>query len=391
VKEKPATLLPALQTPEQAQLQPRVAIVLPGDAAAKFQYPLLARQRMSLMPGQENSTSDWCLFHEKNPRKNVYLYLSRDSSEEMKLMPMPETANPAQDLFSSSVTFQKSQDFTVNITFVSQTAERLGPPTYNLFCAVFDKTKKLLTTAAGRMPGAGGSVTLSLGRLADASKAAYYQLGYFPKPPEEKDRTVIGGYLQLGMTGTQNLPDGVTITEPELIQSAFYKYYFVRTYVGAHASATTDYTAHLAAFDEKGKLLATAREKILGRVDLMLGVLPTQPVRYQLTVSQTPKDFDASFMVASTKNEPDGSLILMPKEKNVPIADALKDSKLRDYTQVKLTKEVVAALKEKGITDFVGQKINARGQSERSLYLCLPAIEVTTVIVMHPEDIIMFP
>jgi Ankyrin repeats (many copies) len=96
-------------------------------------------------------------------------------------------------------------------------------------------------------------------------------------------------------------------------------------------------------------------------------------------------------VVASVTAEPDGSLVLLPPPCPSPMEEILKNPKLRDYTQVKLTPAVVAALKAKGITDFVGKSVLASGKSETSLYLSRPAFEVTTVTVEKTEDIAITP
>jgi len=109
--------------------------------------------------------------------------------------------------------------------------------------------------------------------------------------------------------------------------------------------------------------------------------------RYQLAVTKAPQDDDVSFTVATVETEKDGALLLLPKRPEVRIEDALKNPKLRDYTQVKLTASVVAALKEKGITTFVGRRLHAKGKSEEALYLSQPAFVVTTMTVSTPEDL----
>lgn len=96
-------------------------------------------------------------------------------------------------------------------------------------------------------------------------------------------------------------------------------------------------------------------------------------------------------IVASVTTEPDGSLVLLPSPCASPMEEILKNPKLRDYTQIKLTPTVVAALKAKGITEFVGKSIEASGKSETSLYLSRPAFEVTTVTVEKTEDIAAAP
>ncbi|MBB6048764.1 ankyrin repeat domain-containing protein [Armatimonas rosea] len=96
-------------------------------------------------------------------------------------------------------------------------------------------------------------------------------------------------------------------------------------------------------------------------------------------------------VVASVRAEPDGSLVLLPSPCTSPMEEILKNPKLRDHTQVKLTPSVVAALKAKGITEFIGKSIEASGKSETSLYLSRPAFEVTTVTVEKAEELAITP
>ncbi|WP_309709295.1 ankyrin repeat domain-containing protein [Armatimonas sp.] len=96
---------------------------------------------------------------------------------------------------------------------------------------------------------------------------------------------------------------------------------------------------------------------------------------------------DASFTVASVTTETDGSLLLLPPPCLSPMEEIFKNPKLRDYTQIRLTPSTVAALKAKGITEFVGRSIQASGKSESVLNLTRPAFEVTTVTVEKTEDL----
>ena len=98
---------------------------------------------------------------------------------------------------------------------------------------------------------------------------------------------------------------------------------------------------------------------------------------------------NASFTVASVKIEADGALALMPAPSQHPMDEVLKNPSLRDYIQIKLAPMVAAALKAKGITEFVGKSVTATGKSESHLYLAFPAFAVTTVTVEKVEDVQM--
>jgi hypothetical protein len=86
-----------------------------------------------------------------------------------------------------------------------------------------------------------------------------------------------------------------------------------------------------------------------------------------------------------------GSLVLAVLEPNVPLNEALKHPELRDTVNVKIMPKVLAQLKRLGITDFEahfkGRSIKVFGKTTSTIYLCFPAIAVSTVIVERIEDI----
>lgn len=86
-----------------------------------------------------------------------------------------------------------------------------------------------------------------------------------------------------------------------------------------------------------------------------------------------------------------GYLTLSDPEPNIPFALALTNPQLRDRVQIKLAPEVVSRLKKLGIRDiavhFKGRTISATGTAYPMLYLCFPAVSVTTVVVDSIDDL----
>ena len=86
-----------------------------------------------------------------------------------------------------------------------------------------------------------------------------------------------------------------------------------------------------------------------------------------------------------------GSLLLQDPEPKASMEAALKNPQLRDRLEIRIAPAVVDRLKRLGIRDveahFKGCTVKATGKSVSTIYLCMPAVSVTTVIVERIEDI----
>lgn len=284
------------------------------------------------------------------------------------------------------------------LTFVQDTLGRgLIPQKYDADVALYDHLEQLVATTKVELPGDGGTVLVY---SAPSIPPTYYQVQLTPKRSWSQELEVVGGYQKIVLDGTtKNLPM-ITLGTPIFYRSTVGEEVTAKLTTTLTTAEAARYTVHMALYGAQKALLDTATSSVtvpklvqgkalLTTQDIQLSFRPqSEPLsRYQLAVTKTPQDEGVSFTVASVQTEKDGALILVPKRPDVRIEDALKNPKLRDYTQVKLTASVVAALKEKGITTFVGRRIHAKGKSEEALYLSRPAFQVTTVTVSTPDDL----
>jgi hypothetical protein len=86
-----------------------------------------------------------------------------------------------------------------------------------------------------------------------------------------------------------------------------------------------------------------------------------------------------------------GYLVLQDPAPQVSMEEALKHPELRDRLEIRIAPAVLDRLKRLGIRDvaahFQGRTVRVTGKSTSVLYLCFPAIAVTTVVVERIDDI----
>ncbi len=258
-----------------------------------------------------------------------------------------------------------SANLTVSVASMSDAAG------YTVHGALFDEKGALLSTdqaplkpltlTTGTPLQAQHSQTIGLGFGVTSQNATRYQLAVTaPKPTPAHVRL---GEYRVAQAVPENLTRGLSVAlTPEPLQLQIPQ------------------TQHSLGLEPQ-----TARGGIaLGRNTFNLNL----NLSSLSTLSEIPSEApDASMIVASVKTEEDGSLLLLPPPCPHSMEEIFKNPKLRDYTQIKLAPSVVAALKAKGITEFVGKSVQASGKSESTLYLSRPAFEVTTVTVDKAEDL----
>ena len=244
---------------------------------------------------------------------------------------------------------------TVSARLTVSLPNQSGAAGYTVHGALFDEKGALLSTDQASLKS-----EISLGFGVTGRDATRYQLAVTaPKPTPAHVRL---GEYRVAQAVPENLARGLSVTlTPEPLQLQIPQ------------------TQH-----SRGLEPQTARGGIaLGRNTFNLNLNLSSRDKLSEIPSEAP---DASLIVASVKTEENGSLVLLPPPCPSPMEEIFKNPKLRDYTQIKLTPSVVAALKAKGITEFVGKSVQASGKSESVLYLSRPAFEVTTVTVEKAED-----
>ncbi|HLK57469.1 MAG TPA: hypothetical protein VKU00_12960 [Chthonomonadaceae bacterium] len=89
------------------------------------------------------------------------------------------------------------------------------------------------------------------------------------------------------------------------------------------------------------------------------------------------------------------TLVLSAPTPQVTHEEAMKHPELRDELEVRLTPTVLNQLKKLGVKDvatyFQGHTIRVTGKSSSAIYLCFPAVAVSTVLVERAEDITIIP
>ena len=387
--------------PEEAKVMPTQAGLMPTQSKTvptqenhvKEQFGLVMEQQ-GVKTLQDNllglSKTQLALGTTRALSRGLSARLTEQADNETILTLLPTAPTPKYPQLQTTLKRQANSQVRGALKITMDSREHgVIPKAWEIHLAIFDAAGVLLSTAKTELPGAGGTADVALGLC---PKAQHYQIELSPKPSPEKEELIVAGYQVVALGGKVPPPLMGTLGEPHFAQSNYYKDISANLSVSvASLSDAPGYTIHGAVFDEKGALLSTDQAALQSKRDqgisFSFGKRSQLATRYQLAITAPPTAPDASFTVASTRTEADGSLTLNPPPKDISVDEALKNSELRDYTRIKLMPAVVGALKAKGITELVGTHVAASGKSERSIYLSFPAFEVTTIVVEKLDDL----